>query len=210
MIRVVIAEDHRALIDGIESFFKNNKEIEIIGAALNGKKLIKLVEKLSPDVVITDIRMPLMDGIEATQIIKKKYPNVNVLAFTMFDQVAAVDQMLDAGAIGYILKNSGLKIMVKAIKSVAKGKKYFDPNILIKMKSKSRKIKIQKKGVISTREKEILALIAQGKKSSEISDILSIALNTVITHRKNIAKKLGLDANSDLVKIAIERKYNFK
>jgi len=209
MIRVVIAEDHQALIDGIESFFHNNEEIEIIGAALNGKELIKLVKKYRPNVVITDIRMPIMDGIEATRRIKKVYTKVHVLAFTMFDQPKAVNQMLDAGALGYILKNSGLKIMIEAIKTVAKGEKYFDPNVLINLEKGKLQQNTQKKGILSRREKEILNLIAQGKKSLEISDLLSITKYTVDTHRKNIIKKLGLESNSDLMKVAVEQKYTF-
>ncbi len=212
MIKVVFAEDHQALIDGVESFFEYNKNIEIIGTAANGKELLDLVEKLKPDVVITDIRMPIMDGITATAKIKSKYPNINVLAFSMFDQPKAVNQMLAAGAHGYILKNSGLKIMIEAIKAVAKGKKYFDPNVLLNLeKDKSgRNKKRQKKGVLSRREKEIMLLIAEGKKSIEISETLFITKYTVDTHRKNMIRKLGLASNTDLMKIAVERKYEFE
>jgi len=209
MIRVIIAEDHQALIDGIMSFFKHHEEIEIIAAALNGEELVNLVIKHKPNVVITDIRMPIMDGIEATKIIKNRYKKVHVLAFTMFDQNEAVNQMLNAGAIGYILKNSGLKIMVEAIKSVANGEKYFDPNIVVKLRSKKPLKEMQKKGVLSRREKEIMALIADGKKTIEIANILCIAKNTVDTHRKNTIRKLGLESNTDLRKIAIEMKYDF-
>jgi two-component system nitrate/nitrite response regulator NarL len=210
MIRVIIAEDHQALIDGIESFFFNNDDIDIIATALNGKELVKLVFLYKPDVVITDIRMPIMDGIEATKKIKKRFKkSVHVLAFTMFDQPNAVNQMIDAGALGYILKNSGLKIMIEAIKTVAKGKKYFDPNVLINLEKQKGEQKIQKRGILSRREKEILAQIALGKKSIEIADILYITKHTVDTHRKNIIKKLGLVNNSDLMKIAVERKYKF-
>jgi len=210
MIRVIIAEDHQALIDGIESFFFNNDDIEIIASALNGKDLVKLVVQYKPDVVITDIRMPIMDGIEATKKIKKRFKkSIHVLAFTMFDQANAVNQMIDAGALGYILKNSGLKIMIEAIKTVAKGEKYFDPNVLINLEKEKGKKKPQKKGILSRREKEILAQIALGKKSIEIADKLCITKYTVDTHRKNIIKKLGLENNADLMKVAVEQKYTF-
>lgn len=211
MIKVVFAEDHQALIDGVESFFEYNKKIEIIGTASNGKELLELVKKLKPDVVITDIRMPIMDGITATTEIKNKYPNINVLAFSMFDQPKAVNQMLAAGAHGYILKNSGLKIMIEAITAVAKGKKYFDPNVLLNLEKdkNGRNKKTQRKGVLSRREKEIMLLIAEGKKSIEISEELFITKYTVDTHRKNMIRKLGLASNTDLMKIAVERKYEF-
>ena len=123
MIKVIIAEDHQALIDGIKSYFKDKEDIKIVAAALNGKELIELVRKYRPDVVITDIRMPVMDGIEATSIIRRRFKKVNILAFTMFDQPNAVNKMIEAGALGYILKNSGLKIMIEAIETVAKGEK---------------------------------------------------------------------------------------
>ena len=210
MIRVIIAEDHQALIDGIEAFFAENKNIKIIASALNGKDLVDLVIKHKPNVVITDIRMPIMDGIQATKLIKTRYKkSVHVLAFTMFDEPNAVEQMINAGAIGYILKNSGLKMMIEAIETVAKGKKYFDPNVLINIEKEKNAPKPQKKGVLSRREKEVLNLIAQGKKSLEIADALFITKNTVDTHRKNIIRKLRLENNSDLMKIAVERKYIF-
>ena len=210
MIKVIIAEDHQALIDGIESFFADHKDIKIIASALNGKDLVDLVFKLKPKVVITDIRMPIMDGIEATKIIKNRYKkSVHVLAFTMFDEANAVNQMLNAGAIGYILKNSGLKIMTEAITAVSKGEKYFDPNVLINLEKEKIASKHQKKGILSRREKEILSLIAKGKKSAEIAKELFITKYTVDTHRKNISKKLRLENNADLMKVAVERKYIF-
>ncbi len=211
MIRVIFAEDHQALIDGVSSFFKDYEEIEIIGTALNGEELIEMVRLMKPNVVITDIRMPIMDGIQATKIIKKEFPHINVLAFSMFDQPKAVDQMLKAGAHGYILKNSGLKIIREAIKKVAIGKKYFDPNVLANLKKYriKEKRKVQKKGILSRREKEILHLIANGKKSSDIGEKLGISKFTVDTHRKNMTRKLGITTSTDLVKFAIEKKYDF-
>ena len=211
MIRVVFAEDHQALIDGVESFFEFNEEIKIIGTAINGEELVKLVHSKKPDVVITDIRMPIMDGIKATTKIKKAFPHINVLAFSMFDQPKAVNQMLEAGAHGYILKNSGLKIMTEAIRAVAVGKKYFDPNVLLNLEKERvrKKNRTQQRGVLSRREREIMQLIAEGKKSIEISELLFIAKYTVDTHRKNMIKKLGLDTNADLMKFAVERKYKF-
>ncbi len=214
MIRVVITEDHKALIDGIKSFFGNSKIIHVVDSATNGRELLEVLKykrKLMPHVVITDIRMPIMDGISATREIKKLYPKVNVLAFTMFDTHETVQRMLNAGAHGYILKNSGLMIMIEAIKAVAKGKSYFDPNILVKLEENRRKIKRMQpeKGVLSRREMEILELIAQNKTSNEISEILNIAYNTVKTHRRNMHKKLGLESRIDLLDYAKEHFFKF-
>lgn len=211
MITVVFAEDHQALIDGVESFFDLNDDVSIIGTANNGDELVKMVRLKRPDIVITDIRMPIMDGIKATRIIKKEFPKINVLAFTMFDQTNAVNQMIDAGAHGYILKNSGLKIMLEAINAVANNKQYFDPNVLLSIKKEKaeKDNKIQKRGILSRREKEIMLLIADGKISSEIAEALFISKNTVETHRKNMIRKLNLSSYNELLRFAIEKKYEF-
>ena len=215
MIRIAIAEDHQALIDGIKSFFTGSKEIELVGTANNGEELLNMLKRkrtLIPQVVITDIRMPIMDGIVATKHIKKEFPDINILAFTMFDSPETINKMLKAGAHGYILKNSGLKIMIEAIQSVAKGKKYFDPNVLLKLEEDKEKKKdvIQHKGVLSKREKEILQLISERKTSAEIADILNIAENTVNTHRRNMYRKLNLKNRTDLFLYAAENKFEFK
>lgn len=213
MITIIMAEDHQMLIDGVTSFFEYNDEIKIIGSVNNGDELVKLVSLKQPNLVITDIRMPVMDGIQATRIIKKKYPHINILTMTMFDQPDAIKQMLDAGATGYILKNSGIKMLSKAILEVANGKTFFDPNVAFNFMNnyiednvtigKSEKI------ILSNREKEILSLIANGKTSKEISEILFIAKTTVDTHRKNMIRKLDLTSGNELIKYAIDKKYKF-
>ncbi len=213
MITVVIAEDHQALIDGVRSFFNYNKEINIVGTANDGKKLLLQVKRRQPDVVITDIRMPIMDGIEATKKLVEMYPDINILAFTMFDQPNAIRKMIDAGAKGYILKNSGLKIMLEAIRTVAKGKIYFDPNVLINIEREKRRRsdrKRQKKGILSKREKQILQLIVKNNTSLEISVILGITKLTVDTHRKNMLRKLRLTSQNDLLKFGVEKKFDFE
>jgi len=214
MIKVVIAEDHQSLIDGVQSFFNYNEEIEIIGTANNGQELLSVLKKRKPDVIIMDIRMPVMDGIEATKQLKEIYPTINVLAFTMFDQPNAIKKMLKAGATGYILKNSGLKIMLEAIRAVSEGKQYFDPNVLINLEKNKEedalKKNTQKKGVLSRREKEILQLIIEGKTSAEIGETLFIAKTTVDKHRRNMMQKLRLTSQNDLLKYAMEKRMGFE
>ncbi|MGY8910993.1 MAG: response regulator [Flavobacteriales bacterium] len=213
MITVIMAEDHQMLIDGVTSFFEYNDDINIIGSVNNGEELIKLVSLKQPKLVITDIRMPIMDGIQATKIIKKKFPHINVLAMTMFDQPEAIKQMLDAGATGYILKNSGIKMLSKAIIAVANRQTFFDPNVAFNFMNNyiDDNVTIGKsdKIILSNREKEILNLIANGKTSKEISEILFIAKTTVDTHRKNMIRKLDLSSGNELVKYAIDMKYQF-
>ena len=204
MIRLAIAEDHQSLIDGLELLLKYEEQIEIVGTANDGEELLKIVQRKEPNVVITDIRMPKMDGIQATKMIKKAFPHIHVLAFTMFDQDEAVAQMLAAGASGYILKNTALNEVLQAILTVADGRTYFDSNINVKGSDQK-----SKKGLLTKRQKEILALIAQGKSSREIAEELFIGIHTVDTHRKNMIRILGIKGKGELLRYAIEKKYQF-
>ena len=207
MIRLAIAEDHQSLIDGIKLLLEYEDAISIVGTANDGEALLEIVEKKQPNVVLTDIRMPKMDGIEATKQIKKKHPKINILAFTMFEQTEAIQQMIEAGASGYILKNSSLDEVHNAILAVAKGEKYFDANIntnVINAQSSNKT-----KGVLTKRQTEILQLIGQGKTSREIADLLFIGVHTVDTHRKNMVRILGLQGKGELMRYALEKKYKF-
>ncbi|RZK12863.1 MAG: response regulator transcription factor [Flavobacterium sp.] len=203
MITVIIAEDHQALIDGIKLSIEYEEDIQVIGEANDGEMLVELVRKKQPNVVITDIRMPKCDGISATKIIKKEFPEIKVIAFSMFDQGEAVEQMKVAGASGYIMKNSSLKKVLDAIRIVAKDGTFFDDAISSKDSGTKEEI------VLSTREKEILRLIGEGKSSLEISEMLFIGKTTVDTHRKNILRKLNIHGKTDLIRFAVERKYDF-
>lgn len=205
MIRLAIAEDHQALIDGIQLLLKYEEGIQIVGTTNDGEALLDLVRLKEPNVVITDIRMPKMDGITVTKIIKKEFPHTKVLAFTMFDQSEAIKQMLDAGASGYLLKNSALEEVLNAIKAVHNGQTYFDANIELNADSTSKK----KKGKLTKRQIEILRLVGQGKTSREIADELFIGIHTVDTHRKNMIRILGLHGKGELMRYALEKKYKF-
>lgn len=204
MITVAIAEDHQALIDGIISYLEYEEDIQIVGHANDGEALIDIVRKKQPRVVICDIRMPKTDGIAATKIIKKEYPHIQVLAFTMYDQEKAIRQMLNAGATGYILKNSSLDIVLEAIRALDKKEKYYDAKLNVSEPSKN-----NSKSILSRREKEILALIAERKTSLEIAEELFIGKSTVDTHRKNMIRKLNLSGANELLAYAIEKKYEF-
>ncbi|MGD1944949.1 MAG: response regulator [Croceivirga sp.] len=204
MITVAIAEDHQALIDGIKSYVKYEDDINVIGHANNGEELFKLVRLKQPKVVLCDIRMPRLDGIEATKAILREFPYTKVVAFTMFDQEGAVKQMLAAGAKGYILKNSSLDIVLEAIRTVASGKTYYDQKIVVQNAEKN-----GSKSVLSKREREILQLIAKGHTSHQIADTLFIGKSTVDTHRKNMIRKLELSGAGELLRYAVEKKYEF-
>lgn len=204
MIRIVVAEDHQSLIDGIKLSLASQPDLEVVGEANDGEQLLEIVRLKQPHVVITDIRMPKCDGITATRLIKKEFPAVKVIAFSMFDQEQAAQQMRDAGASGYIMKNSSLKKLLEAIQSVAKGIDYFDESLSVKSPNNKDEI------VLSTREAEILRLIGEGKTSQEIADALCIGKSTVDTHRKNILRKMNIHGKTDLIRYALERKYDFE
>ena len=204
MIRLAIAEDHQALIDGMKLFLKNQPGIEIVGEANDGEALIELVRIKEPSIIITDIRMPKCDGIKATKIIKTEFPNIKIIAFSMFDQTEAIEQMKKAGASGYIMKNSSLEKLLLAINTVDSLGSYFDDAINT-IDELTKEIVI-----LSSREKAILRLIGEGKSSQEIADDLSIGKATVDTHRKNIIKKINIHGKTDLIRFAIERKYDFQ
>lgn len=206
MIRLAIAEDHQSLIDGILLLLKYETDIEIVGTANDGERLLEIVKLKEPNVVITDIRMPKKDGISATKEIKRLYPHTKVLGFTMFDQQEAIEQMMEAGASGYLLKNSPLEEVLKAIRSVNNGENYYDSNINLDSENNTNK---KSKGKLTKRQIEILGLVAQGKTSREIADELFIGTHTVDTHRKNMIRILGLQGKGELMRYALEKKYKF-
>ncbi len=207
MITVAIAEDHQSLIDGIHLLLKYEEEISIIGMVNDGEALLELVRKKQPKVILTDIRMPKIDGIAVTKIIKQEFPHIKIIAFSMYDQDNAIKQMIEAGASGYLLKNSPLEEVLQAIQEVAKGNTYFDAaiNIATIIDSPSS----TKKSLLTKSEKEILNLIGQGKTSSEIAAFRFTSVSTVEKHRKNMIRKLGLHGKGELLRYAIEKKYDF-
>lgn len=203
MITIIIAEDHQSLIDGIKLSLEFEDDIAVVGEANDGEELIQLVRKKRPQIVITDIRMPKCDGISATKIIKNEFPEIKIIAFSMFDQTEAIQQMKEAGASGYIMKNSPLRKLIEAIRAVISNETFFDDAIVVKDELTKENI------LLSNREKAILRLIGEGKTSNEIADVLFISKSTVDTHRKNILKKMNLYGKTDLIRFAVERKYDF-
>ncbi|PKP25345.1 MAG: DNA-binding response regulator [Bacteroidetes bacterium HGW-Bacteroidetes-2] len=208
MITLAIAEDHQSLIDGILLLLKYEEDISIVGIANDGETLLEIVQKKQPMVVITDIKMPKIDGIAATKLIKKDFPNTKIIAFTMFDQEEAVSQMMAAGASGYLLKNSPLEEVLCAIKSVVLGNTFYDKEINISYFDK-KSISTNTKNILSKSEKEILQLIGLGKTSSEIANLRFTSVSTVEKHRKNMLFKLGLSGKGELLRYALDKKYDF-
>lgn len=204
MIFITIAEDHIALSDGLKVFLEQDSQIEVIGTAQNGKEMLEMLEHVKPQVVLTDINMPDMNGVELCKLIKSKY-DIKVIALSMFDNLGAIQEMIQAGVDGYILKISPLTELKKAIEEVAAGKSYYDSAIDIKSHKKSKEATFNQK--LSRSEIEILKLIAQGRTSAEIAEERQTAVSTVAKHRKNMIHKLNLAGKNELYKYALKR-YN--
>ena len=158
MITIAIAEDHLSVMDGIELLLRYEDNFEIVGTVTNGEDLIELVTKKQPRIVLTDIRMPRIDGIAATKIIKKRFPHVKVIALSMFDQENAIKEMKNAGASGYLIKHSPLKEILNAISVVLDGKEYYDAAIDLSILDNDNNTQ-QKKSLLTKSEKAILRLI---------------------------------------------------
>ena len=204
MTSIVIAEDHQSLIDGLSLLFENDPAFQIIGKANDGQRLIDIIKKRQPDVVLTDIRMPKIDGIVVTKMMKRMYPTLKVIAFTMFDEQESIKQMMEAGANGYILKNSGLVDVKEAIEIVMKGETYFDKSLDISFLEEGNSTK-KKKNILTNTEMQILHLIGEGKNSYEIAEIRGCSHSTIQTHRKNMMKKLNLHGKGELLRYAMDK-----
>lgn len=207
MINIIIADDHQMFIDGIKSLLEQQQDIAIVGEALNGTDLMAILRKVQADIVLMDINMPGMDGVEATRQIRREHIEVKVLALTMYNTREFVASLLGAGASGYILKNTGKEELLAAIHALKNGSTYFSGAVTKRiMESMQGKRSSIFDGVIelTVREKEVLKLIALEHTSQEIAKKLFLSVNTIETHRKNLLSKLNLKNTAGLVKYAIQ------
>lgn len=192
-IRVVIVDDHAILRDGIRTMLERQDDIIVVGEASNGKEAITIVSKLVPDIVLMDITMPKMNGLEATHFIHQAYPQVRVLVLTQHEDREFVKPLLQAGASGYILKKSGGRELVNAIREVMEQGAFLESTItrrLLDDYAKPDRIAPSPAFHLTEREKEVLYLLANGKSNKEIAYLLNISPKTVSVHRSNIMKKL--------------------
>ena len=201
-IKIILVDDHKLFLNGLESILKHEIGIQILGTATNGLELLDLMEAHTPDIVITDIRMPIMDGITITKLFNKKFPRTSIIALTMFDQEEDVIEMLDAGARGYVIKNSEKDELVNAIHTIAKGGYYLSQKFKGIHEYWATKEKQPSNLKLTRREKQILDLLVKGKTSKQMAKQLNLSRFTIDTHRKNIHKKLGVKSNLSLVQLA--------
>lgn len=200
MIKVFITDDHYMVIEGIRSLLQNEKEIEWMGHASNADSCLAFLQNHQPDVILMDINMPGMSGIDLCKKVKEENPNVFVVGLSTFNQQSFIQKMMEHGASGYVLKNATQAELMEAITTVAKGQTYLSDEAASALK----KTDTSALPLITRREKEVLALIADGLTNGEIATKLFISIATVDTHRKNLLVKFQTKNTASLVRTAMQ------
>lgn len=193
-IRLLLVDDHHVVRQGLRMFLDSEPEFEIVGEATNGQQAVELVLKLQPDVVLMDILMPVMNGIEATNIIRREAPDTEIIALTSVLEDSVVVNVIRAGAIGYLLKDTDSPELIRAIKAASEGQVQLSPKAAIRLMREIRTPESSEK--LTERETEVLKLLAQGSSNRDIADKLSISEKTVKTHVSSILAKLNVSSRT--------------
>jgi|YelNatPaOPRAMG01_1025707.scaffolds.fasta_scaffold60941_2 DNA-binding NarL/FixJ family response regulator len=207
-IRILLVDDHQIILEGLKTLFMQTQGFEVVGEARDGRSAVLLAQKLQPDIVIMDVTIPEVNGIEATKQIVAKTTNTRVIALSMHADQFFVTEMFKAGAKGYLLKDDDFDNVLVAIKTVLNGKVFLSPTLSdLSVKEYIRYIpEVEPDAAmiisLSNRERELLELIASGKSTKEIATILHVSTKTLYTHRENIMKKLNLKNSNELIKMA--------
>ena len=208
-IRVLVCDDHALFREGVKTILNAQPDIEVVGEAADGKEAVELAIRLYPDVALMDISMPVLKGFEATRRIKKARPDINVLILTVYDDEEMVGRCLDAGAAGYLLKDSPPLQLVYAIQAVNRGQQYMSPRVLTGVVRQYISQPAEFKGgyeLLSDREREILVLLAEGHSLKDIATHLNLSVKTVDAHKVNLMRKLDLHDRSELIRYAIRHR----
>ena len=204
-IKIVLVDDHKLLRDGLKNIIEQKTNLNVIGEASNGREAIKVCSKLKPDVVVIDVAMPDLNGIEATEQILKFNPKIKVIGLSMHSSKQFIQGMFQKGAYAYLLKDGDSEEVITAITHVSLNKKYLSKDINQEFLTMLRKGETIDNSSLSSREKEVLQLIAEGNSSKEIGEILFLSSKTVDVHRNNIMKKIELYTIPELTKYAIQK-----
>ena len=210
MIRILLADDHIVMRKGLRLLLERQPDFEVVGETADGRETVEACDHLKPDVVVLDIAMPNLNGIEAARQIAAKLPQISIVILSMHSDESYVLRALKAGARAYLLKDSAETDLISAIRAVSDGKAFFSPAIS-KMLVDDYVRRLQQRGVedsyelLTTREREILQLLAEGKSNKEVANMLSLSLYTVETHRGNILQKLNLHSVPELILYAVRK-----
>lgn len=201
---ILIVDDHTVLREGIRTLLSQEKDLSIVGEAADGEEAVHLAGELKPDIVIMDIVMPVMNGVEATRRIRQLYPDISVLVLSAFSDIGYIVDLLEAGVSGYLLKSSAGKELVKAVRAVRSGESVLDPEVTRKLVQRLASLskttdRREDGGQLTARELEILKWAARGLSNKEISEKLVISLRTVKAHLTNIFNKLGCGSRTDAI-----------
>ena len=206
-IRLLLVDDHPVVRKGISSCLARHNNFEVVGEAADGKEAVSKAKELSPDVVLMDLCMPQMDGLEATRLLHKEAPSAKVLILSVNGNTESIQQIIQAGAKGYVLKDAPAEELVLAIQSASKGQAFFSPNVaklvLNQYVSKARSEATNQTSRLSSRELQVLAMIAEGRSNKEIASRLNISVRTIESHRERIMRKLNIHSVVGLTRFAI-------
>ena len=202
-IRILLADDHAVVRQGFKMILSAQPDMEIVGEAGNGRQAVELAEQLRPDVVVMDVAMPELNGIEATRRLGESAPHTRVVALSMHKDSVYVRVILRAGARGYLLKDSGAADLVSAVRSVASGESYLSPAVSSAVLEDYRRHVTNPIDLLTSREREVLQMLAEGKTNKEIAGILNLSVYTVDAHRGRIMEKLNLHSINELVRFAV-------
>lgn len=206
-LRILIVEDHQTVREGVKMLINAQADMEVVGEAGDGEIAITEAEKLKPDVVVMDISMPNVNGLKATKRLRRIAPDIKLLTLTRHTDDGYLQQLLSAGANGYVLKQSAPTELINAIRAVAEGNAYLDPSLTRKVMggyvSRATSLRGEKKGELTDRENEVLRLIAFGYSNKEIGSRLELSVKTIESHKANAMQKLGTTSRTDIVRYAI-------
>lgn len=209
-IKIIVADDHQMIREGFLTMFQKHPYISIAAEASNGVELVELTSIIKPDVVITDIKMPKMDGIEATRILNQEFPQIGIIAFTMYEEETSIIDMLEAGAQGYLIKSAAKEEIIEAINAIMDQRTYYCRETSTRLaqlitKSKFNPHKKISQSIFSKREKEIIVLICDGFFNKEIASQLNLSVRTVESYRERIQEKMQVKNTAGIVVYAIRK-----
>lgn len=206
-LRVLLADDHAVVREGLKALINGHLDMEVVGEAADGRTVCSRATELCPDVVVMDVSMPFVNGVEATREVRRLRPEIKVLALTVHEERSYLRELVEAGAAGYVLKRSAAEDLVHALRVVARGDLYLDPSVTAVVFGKLSRARLQdsQRPELSERETEVLQLIARGHSNKEIAERLKISVKTVETYKARSMEKLGLTGRADIVRFAVHQ-----